>query len=418
MSSNGTHARALPRVLVVAPLYHTERGGQGRQAVLLTERLAESGVAMEVATRRMRGLPARAFSKAVKIHRVPAPRSRVHNYEKPSLENFITSLAFSLGLVKLLASRRGKIDVVHIHGASLPLLVLLPFAKVLRVPILAKVAATRQGVEAGDMRRRYGLLGRLLAWIFSCVDGYIATTAEIARLLERDGVPRERIARVPNFVDVAAFEPLAPDARARVRAELGIEGRTVLVASGRLAARKANDVLLRAFARALVTTRAANPLLVFLGDGPERASLEELARSLGIASHVRFEGFVAGVARWLGAADCFAIASRIEGLPNALLEALASGLACVATRIGGGREAISDGENGLLVAPDDEDALAAALVRLLGDEALRERLGEAAARTIRERFALEAVAPRYVGIYEHLVVGLPPAKGAGSRSGS
>jgi glycosyltransferase involved in cell wall biosynthesis len=391
-----------PRVLVVAPLYHTERGGQGRQAVLLAERLGASGMTLEVATRRMRGLPPRHFSPEVKIHKLPAPQPSVHNYEKVSLENFSTSLAFSLGLVKLLATRRSRIDLVHVHGASLPLLIILPFAKALGVPVLAKVAATKQGVEAGDMRQRYGPLGRLLAWLFARVDGYIATTAEIARVLEHDGVARERIARVPNFVDVTSFKPLSPGEREAARRELGIEGRTVLVASGRLAARKANDVLLRAYARALPGAKGVHPLLVFLGDGPERKRLEQLAVELGIADDVRFEGFVDDVPRWLGAADALALASRIEGLPNALLEGLASGLACVGTRIGGGEEAIQDGKNGILVPPDDERALALALERVLSDEALRRRLGEAAARGIRERFALDAVAPRYVAIYREL----------------
>jgi glycosyltransferase involved in cell wall biosynthesis len=412
------------RVLVVAPLYHPDRGGQGKQAVLLTERLAESGLTMAVATRRMHGLPAHDFSQLVKIHRVPAPQPRVHNYEEPTFQNFLTSLAFSLGLVKLLATHRKHIDVVHVHGASLPLLVLLPFAKMMRVPVLAKVAATKQGVEAGDMRQRYGPAGRLLAWCFSRVDGYIATTAEIARVLETDGVPPEKIIRVPNFVDVDLFKRLPPESRALVRRQLGWEGRTVLVASGRLSERKNNDVLLRAYARALSVLSAARgedgprrpwrldgadpaplharPLLVFLGDGPERKRLEQLTLQLGLAGSVRFDGFVEDVPRRLGAADAFAIASRIEGFPNALLEGLASGLPCVATKIGGGEEAIEDGVTGLLVPPDDEASLALALVRLLADEALRKDLGEAAARAIRERFALESVAPRYVAIYREL----------------
>src|SRR5262249_20221892 len=161
-----------------------------------------------------------------------------------------------------------RIDVVHIHGASLPLLVILPVAKALGVPVLAKVAATRQGVEAGDVRLRYGPPGRLLAWLFSCVDGYLAPTAAIAPVLARGGVPR-----APTCAGGELYKPLPPAERAAARRELGIEGRTVLVASGRLSARKANEVLLRAFARALADTRSSSPLLVFLGDGPERARL-------------------------------------------------------------------------------------------------------------------------------------------------
>jgi glycosyltransferase involved in cell wall biosynthesis len=395
----------LPRVLVVAPLYHTDRGGLGRQAVLLTEKLASLGVGAEVATRRMRGLPRRAWSSLVKVHRVPAPQSGVHNYEAPSLQNLVTSLAFSLGAAALLVRRRRELDLVHVHGASLPLLVLLPFAKVLRKPVLAKVAATNQGVEAGDVARRYGPLGRFLAWLFARCDGYVATTAEIATVLERDGVLTSRVHRVPNFVDVESFRPLPESERSRVRRELGLEGRTVVVASGRLAPRKGGDALVRAFARARERAREARPLLVFLGDGPERGRLQALVRELGLDEAVRFEGFVSDVARRLQAVDVFVLASRIEGFPNALLEALATGLACVATTIGGALEAIEPGRTGLLVPLDDEVALADALARLLGDASLRRTLGEAAAREVRARFALEAVAPRYLPLYRTLVDG-------------
>jgi glycosyltransferase involved in cell wall biosynthesis len=390
-------------ILAVAPLYHTDRGGLGRQAVLLTEKLAALGLDMGVATRRMRGLPGRAFSPRVKVHRVPAPRPGVHNYETPSLENLLTSLAFALGLCLLVVRKRRSIDAIHVHGASLPLLVLLPVAKLLGIPVLAKVAATHQGVEAGDVRRRYGPVGPVLAWLFASVDGYIATTAEIARVLEADGVDPSRIARVPNFVDVASFVRPEESTRARTRRELGLDGKTVVLASGRLAPRKGNDVLLRAFARA----RTPASVLVFLGDGPERARLEALTRELGLEGQVRFEGFVEDVPRWLGAADVLVLASRIEGFPNALLEALASGLACVATRIGGGEEAIADGKTGILVPPDDAVALGVELARLLRDEPLRRALGEAAARDVRERFALETVAPRYRAIYAALVRGRP-----------
>src|SRR5438046_2288322 len=126
--------RRTPRVLVVAPLYHPDRGGLGRQAVLLTERLAGLGVPARVATRRMVGLPSYAFAPDVRIEPIAAGRPRVHNYETPNLENLATSLVFSLKLVLLLMKRHTRVDVIHVHGASLPLLVLIPFAKLLGVP--------------------------------------------------------------------------------------------------------------------------------------------------------------------------------------------------------------------------------------------------------------------------------------------
>ena len=352
----------------------------------------------------MRGLPDYPFSPSVKIHRIPAGRPHVHNYETPNLENLLTSVAFSFGVVFLLLRHARRFDVIHFHGASLPLLIVLPFAKLLGIPLLALVAATHQGVEAGDMRK-HPLVGFFLAWAFARVDGYIAITAEVESLLAAEGVPGERIARVPFFVDVETFKPLPPKERAQVRSELGLEDRTVVVHSGRLVPRKGGDVLIRAFARASAKAPATKPLLLFLGDGPERAALEELARSEGVAENVRFAGFVEDVPRWLAASDVLVLASRIEGLPNALLEALGMGLACIATRIAGAEEVIDDGLTGVLVTPGDESELAAAIERLLGDEPYRKAIGRAAATRVRLLLARDVIAPRYLEIYEDLAGG-------------
>lgn len=400
-------ARA-PRVLVVAPLYHTDRGGLGRQCVLLTERLADLGLRCEVATRRMVGLPQRRFHPRVPIHALPAPRPEVHNYEQPNLVNLATSLSFSLGLAAHLVRRRREVDLVHFHGASLPLLVTLPVAKLLDKPVLALVAATHQGVEAGDFRHRWGPIGKALAWSFAQVDGYIAITREIRECLEQDGVAPERVWEVPNFIDFQDFR--RPDAaeRAELRRALGFEGRTVVLASGRLVPRKNGDVLIRAFAKARARPEVARrtegrPLLVFCGDGPERDAWEAIAREVGALEDVRFDGFCDDMPRRLGAADVLALVSTIEGSPNALLEGLAMGLACVASEIAGALEIIDPGQNGLLVGVRDEATLTDALARVLSDPALRAALGEESARRMRAERALEVVAPRYLPIYEELM---------------
>lgn len=392
-----------PRILVVAPLYHTDRGGLGRQAVLLTERLAALGAQATVITRRMRGLPARVASPAVPVRSVAAGREDVHNYERATLENLVTSLRFSVGLAAALVQERRDYDVVHVHGASLPLMFALPVAKGLGKRVVAKVAALHQGVEAGDLRGRYGPLGRALAWWLGHVDVYVATTAEIAAALEGEGYAPAAIARIPNFVDTDLFHPPTPAERAALRAALGLDGRTVVVHSGRLTARKNVDLLLEAFARAAARVTGIDPpLLVLLGDGPERAALEARAQAPDLAGRVRFAGFREDVPRWLGAADLLVLPSRLEGMPNALLEGMAVGLPALATAIGGCLEAVVPDESGLLVPPDDARALEEGLVRLLGDPALRARLGAGAARRVAERFTLDAVAPRYIDLYRRL----------------
>lgn len=390
-----------PRVMVVAPLYHTDRGGLGRQAVLLTERLATLGVRPLVVTRYMEGLPPREFAPGVEVVRVRAGRADVHNYEAASPVNLLTSLRFSAGLVGVMERRRRDYDLVHFHGASLPLVLALPAARLRGKAVLAKVAALHQGVEAGDLRGRYGPLGRALAAWLGAVDGYVATTAEIGAALRGEGYREAQVQRIPNFVDVERFRAPTAAERDALRRELGLAGRTVVLHSGRLTARKGAPVLLDAFARA--AGAGSGPLLLFLGDGPERAAIEARARALGLGDRVRFEGFREDVWRYLAAADVLVLPSFVEGMPNALLEAMATGLPAVATRLGGALEAVIEGESGLLVPPGDADALARALEALLGDPGLRRRLGEAAAARIRERFTLDAIAPRYVELYRRMI---------------
>lgn len=167
------------------------------------------------------------------------------------------------------------------------------------------------------------------------------------------------------------------------------ERRNVVVSVGRLEPQKNFALLLRAFAR--VTARHPEWELHIFGDGPLRAELEALRSQLGLAGCVRLPGRTTDVAGELARAGLFALPSRYEGFPNALCEAMAAGLAAVATDCPSGpRDIVRDGVDGLLVPNEDEAALAAALCRLMCDGSERARLG-ARAREVVERFSLGCV---------------------------
>ena len=137
------------------------------------------------------------------------------------------------------------------------------------------------------------------------------------------------------------------------------------------------------------------------GGGPERSALERLARELGV--DVSFVGAVgrARLVELMRGADLFAFPSRYEAFGIALLEAMAAGTPAVAARVGGIPEFANDGENALLVPPDDEDALAAALTRLASDDALCERLA-AGGRARAAELSWARIAPRYVNLYRRV----------------
>jgi glycosyltransferase involved in cell wall biosynthesis len=214
-------------------------------------------------------------------------------------------------------------------------------------------------------------------------------------------LPPERVEVLHNGVDTDALDPARCGRRGEVRRELGVSEETALVtAVGRLTAVKNYPLLLRSFARALRSFPEA--ALAVAGEGEELESLKALSGELGIADRVRFTGFRKEVSELLHASDLFAHASLMEGLPNAILEAMAMGRAVVATEVGGVPELVAHGETGLLTPSGDEEALAGALLRLLNAPETRGRMGDAGRLRVRQRFDQDAQALRLETYLESL----------------
>lgn len=223
------------------------------------------------------------------------------------------------------------------------------------------------------------LAGRLTARL---ADVVVAPSRQTAVELERDYGARDVVV-IPNGVP-AASEPDQPAAAP-----------TILYA-GRLRARKAVIVLVRAFAETVAAVPRAR--LVLAGDGDERAAVEAEIRRLGIGAHVELLGAVsrAVVAERLRGATLFCLPSIYEGLPLALLEAMAAGVPVVTTAVSGHPDAVVDGETGWLVPPEDSAALASALIHALSDPAERRRRAAAASARFAARFEIGVVARRYL----------------------
>lgn len=173
-----------------------------------------------------------------------------------------------------------------------------------------------------------------------------------------------------------------------------------IITVGRLAPVKNHTLLLEAVAD---LRRETAIQLDILGDGPERAALEKLAQSLGIAAHVRFLGFRNDVRAYLAHADAFVITSDYEGISIAILEAMRAGLPVVATDVGGIRETVIDGETGIVVPPRARRELINALRALATDTARRKALGEAAYAFFARDFSLAHMVGRYRDLYTRLL---------------
>jgi glycosyltransferase involved in cell wall biosynthesis len=177
----------------------------------------------------------------------------------------------------------------------------------------------------------------------------------------------------------------------------------VIINVGNLHPVKNHVLLLRALAEVHAGAGdAARPYLVLVGDGPEQERIVGEAGRLGLLPFLRLLGPGRDVERYLAAADVFALSSDAEGFSNALLEAMSSSLACVATDVGGNAEALADGA-GVVTPPGDAAALAAALGEILGDEQRRRELGEAARRRAVEKFGLERMVAETEAWYREII---------------
>ena len=212
------------------------------------------------------------------------------------------------------------------------------------------------------------------------------------------GFREDQAVIVRNGVDTRRFAPASPALRAAARESLGLRnGELAFLYVGRLVQRKGVDVLLNALP---LCGPAARARVFVVGDGEKAAEWRSLAQDLGVAGRVTFAGEQDDVAPFLAAADAFVFPSRLEGLPNALLEAMACGLPSIATRIGGCIDVMTD-DAGILVGSDDARALAAAMDRL-ADAGERARLGDAARRRVQSAFAFDVTAERLQAIYREV----------------
>jgi glycosyltransferase involved in cell wall biosynthesis len=277
--------------------------------------------------------------------------------------------------------RRWQINVVHTHDE--------------RPHIYGAIAGRLAGVTRVIHTRHRGqnlaVSGRqrlLLNLVSRLTDRFVCVSRDSARLAATQGIGLRKASVIWNGIDVGRFSNHRSDPT----------GPVVTVA--RMSPEKDIETLIRAIG-------LAAPLrLEVAGDGPCLPQLRQLATQLGLGERVRFLGQVRDVPGLLSRASLFVLPSRTEGISLTLLEAMASGLAVVTTRVGGNPEVVADGETGLLVPAANPPALAAALLKLHEDADLRQRMGQAGRRRVEQHFEIG----RMVAEYEELYRGKQPRR--------
>lgn len=283
--------------------------------------------------------------------------------------------------------RRVRPRILHSHMFHANLLArLVRLLCPVRVVISTLHSITESSRTSSDVRLRdwlYRVTDRLS-------DGTVAVSEAVAeRHASARAVPRAKLCVIPNGVDTAHFRP-DPARRARMRQGLGLAEEFAWLAVGRLMWKKDYPAMLRALAQQQGGT------LFIAGAGPQEAELRALARNLKVDA--RFLGPREDVAELMNACDGLLLSSQVEGLPVVLLEAAASGLPCVATGVGGVREAVEDGRTGYVVPPTEFAAAMARMASLGAEE--RSRMSQAARDLAVARFDLNSVTAQWERQYE------------------
>ncbi len=388
MGRSGRHALR-PGILMAISHFPPAVGGTERQAYALAAGLARAGHRVTVLTLARPGAPSRELRDGVLVERVLTGTGR----------GVLFAATYGLSLLRHLRRLQPGHAVLHAHHLYVEAIAAAYLGLRFGLPAIAKMAC---GGPDGDFARlkRTGLTPSLP--LLRRLSRVVAISAETEAELLTRGFAADRIARIPNGVDTVRFAP-APDQGAAMQT-MGLGPATVLFL-GRLDAQKGLGVALEAWAR--VATRRPDARLAFVGDGPARAVLEDKVQSLGLTGRVSFLGTRSDPERLLQACQIFVLPSRSEGMSNALLEAMATGLPCVASRIGGNSDLVRHGVTGLLSPPGDAVTLADMLCALLEDGRLRYRLGTAARAAVIEQYGMDRVVREYTHLYATLTGGLP-----------
>lgn len=281
-----------------------------------------------------------------------------------------------------------KPDIIHTHR----------YKEILLGAILSGTSAPRHVVTIHGYEPPTSLLVRGRAFFINsfCIGAALLRRGRFIvvadHLRKSFMIPRSRCVTINNGIQIPGPEMVGPQKSVSDHSKAAVIGWV-----GRMVPVKGLSTLLEAVAEMTCTP---SPTLLLIGDGPERASLEQLAKLLGISARVRFLGFVENTRPFYKQMDLFALPSHHEGIPMALLEALGSGLPVVASSVGGIPHVIGTGGVGVLIDSRSPSVWAKALTELLKDRGKMQAIGECARNHIQANFSVEGMASRYLAIYE------------------
>lgn len=382
---------------MVTGAYYPEPSGGGVQCRNLVLALRDS-VRFGVLTTARVPLPRCGYVDEVPVWRIVLADSKFRHRLR----------AFAVLLIAYLCGSAGA-RILHLHGFTLKSVLGVFVAKLSGKRVLLTIHTAGQDEPQAQRRLRLGRL-RLLA--YRAIDRYVAVSPALSSRFLTSGLPRERLVQIPNGVDVSRFRPpVATTEKAALRAHLELpETLPVILYVGFFSWDKGPHLAVKAWLR--IREKGIRCFLVMVGstdtgyfeiDGDLVNTVRRLVASPEAGGDARLVERTVEMENYCRAADVFVLPSLREGLPMVLLEAMATGLPCVASRLPGATDVlIEDGVDGILIPPGDEESLAAALAEILENPARGEQFGRRARAKVESRHTLDRMAEAYLNCYREL----------------
>ena len=386
-------------MLLVTGAYHPEISAAAVQCRAVASAIGSRGVVSVLTTAVDPSLPPVETIDGVVIHRVTVDvRSRTSK-----------TLA-AVRLAQRMMKTADTYDVIHVHGFSQKNVPVAILARLLGKPIVLSLHTSGQD-EPEVVKRR----GALAYWALRTARLVLCVSPDLCDRWVAAQLPADRVRLTPNGVDTTRFRPAAEDERVALRRELGWpETQPVVLFVGFFSRDKRPDLLFRAWRR--VGTDSLRPRLVFVGaksspyyeiDASIENQIRRDAATLGRGDDVISVAPTHEIERYFRAADVYVMPSIREAHPLALLEAMACGLPCIATRLPGATDVlIEDGRNGRLFPADDEASLAETLRQVIADPVTARSMGAHARETVVARYDIRRTADQWLSAYETVLGGI------------
>jgi len=368
-------------VLMIISQFYPLLGGAEVQAQQLASGLIKRGIKVSILTRRFKGLPRYEVIGGIPVYR------EIRTIEM----GILWGICYIVSVFTFLYRKRKEYEIIHCHIVQgFHTFISLFFKYFFKKRVIVKMSSSGETSDLKILKElKCGVL--FLRWIRN-VDKIISVCKKASLEILHNGFSKETLVEIPNGIDINRFSERSLRNKNDIR---------TITYIGRLDSYKGVNFLIEGFKQLL--SKVDSVRLNIVGDGPDEPLLKNAAKELGIADHITFKGRREDILSELYNTDIFVLPSLSEGMSNVLLEAMACGLPVVATFVGGNSDLIRDRYNGILIPPRDSTMLSVALLELLEDEELAQRLGEEARKTIEKNYSMDQIVDKYIKLYERLL---------------